>query len=209
MRLLVHDACFEASSEASQRALRSTWAAGARIYETLGHVDAAHGATSWDDALAWLTTFRGDEPIAEIQFWGHGRWGHVLIGGDVLDAASLGRAGAHGADLEALGRRMLPDASSLVWLRTCETFGAHRGHDFATRLSERLGARVAGHTHVIGALQSGLHGLRPGTRPHWSPDEGIRDGTAERPRVARGSSLSAPNTTHFLRSRVPEAWFDP
>lgn len=205
MRLLVYDG--HASVDPAQQALRSAWAAGARLYAALGHIDAHHGATSWGEALAWVTTYRCNEPIAELQYWGHGRWGRVLVARDALEASSLRSRGAHRTQLDAIRHRMLPDGASLVWLRTCEAFGARVGQDFASGLADRLGARVAGHTHRIGALQSGLRGLMPGRRPYWSADEGIREGSAEDPRQGASSSFAAPNTTHFLRSKVPDEWF--
>jgi hypothetical protein len=96
-----------------------------------------------------------------------------------------------------------------VWFRTCETFGAARGIDFARRLADHLGARVAGHTFVIGFHQSGLHGLAPGCAADWSGDEGLSEGKAEDPRRARSSSPWAPRTITCLTGRVPEEWFAP
>ena len=88
-----------------------------------------------------------------------------------------------------------------MWFRTCETFGTRAGHDFAARIADYLGARVAGHTFVIGYRQSGLHALTPGMRPDWSVDEGVADGTSR----ARGSSFRAPRTITALTPRLP-AW---
>ena len=93
------------------------------------------------------------------------------------------------------------------WFRTCETFGARRGIAFAEQLSDSLGARVAGHTYVIGFQQSGLHGLFPGARADWSPDEGLVEGTPDDPVRARWSHRSAPHTITALSGRVPAAWF--
>jgi hypothetical protein len=91
-----------------------------------------------------------------------------------------------------------------VWLRCCSTFG-HHGRDFAARLAERIGVRVAGHTHIIGAWQSGTHSLAPGERAGWDADEGVEitNGVA---RAARDSSASAPRTISCFRLGLPEGW---
>ncbi len=177
------------------------WAAGSHLYRGLRRIDAAHGVDSWDATFAWLATL--PEPITELQYWGHGRWGRALVDRDVLDASAL--TGARRADLEALREHLAPDA--LVWFRTCETFGAQIGIAFAERLADFLGARVAGHTFVIGFHQSGLHGLAPGCRAHWSPSEGLLAGTPEDPQRARRSTPWAPRTITCLAGRVPDAWF--
>jgi hypothetical protein len=205
LRLLVYDR----TQKDGERLLRAAWAQGARVYRALGRVDAHHGATSWEDALAWLASHRADEPIAKIQFWGHGKWGRAFIGSDAFSSESLSPSSAHAKSLEAIRARMLADEKSLLWFRTCETLGARAGHDFSARLADHLGARVAGHTFVIAALQSGLHGLAPGQRPHWSAGEGLEKGTPEAPETAYWSSPGAPNTIHFMNDEVPAEWFGP
>lgn len=185
--------------------LSTAWKNGAVVYRSLGRLDDAHGVASWDEALTWLATVRPDEPVDEIQYWGHGNWGRVLVDDDVLDATALAETHRLRPKLAAVRERLSPDA--LVWLRTCEAFGARAGQDFAQRLADFFGVRVAGHTHVIGALQSGLHGLRPGSAPDWSPDEGIAEGTASAPVRAHGSSPFRPRTIHFMTNAVPASWF--
>ncbi len=197
MRLLV----FDRTCVRDRGRLSPVWSAGARLYRRLGRIDAALGVETWDQALAWLATTAA--PIREIQYWGHGKWGRAFVREDVLDAESL--AGRHRPQLAAIRERLAPDA--LVWFRTCETFGAHAGHDFAQRLADLLGARVAGHTYVIGWHQSGLHGLAPGTRPDWSATEGLLEGTADDPQRARWSKPWSPNTINALTGYVPPAWF--
>jgi len=178
--------------------LTTPWAAGALLYRAMRRLDAAHGATSWDDALTWLTTLR--EPITELQYWGHGKWGRALVAEDSLDATAI----ASGR-LAPLRSALAPDA--LIWFRTCETLGATAGIDFAERLADYTGARVAGHTYIIGVHQSGLHGLGPGTRADWSPAEGLADGTPDAPQRAHWSQRTAPNTITCLSGAVPDAWF--
>lgn len=199
MRLLVYDrTCVRKRGR-----LTPIWKTGAALYRRLGRIDAVHGATSWDDALAWLASH--DAPIEEIQYWGHGKWGQAFVDEDALDAGAL--AGRHAAAVAAIRERLAPDA--LWWFRTCETFGAHAGHDFAQRFADTLGARVAGHTFIIGYHQSGLHGLTPGTRPDWPADEGLREGSPDEPRRARWSMPWSPRTVTALTAAVPSAWFAP
>jgi hypothetical protein len=163
--------------------LGRVWAAGARLYKALGWIDAFQSTESWD--------IRWPERVDELQYWGHGKWGQVLAGKDVLHAGNLDR-------LAPLRGRV-----SLVWFRTCETFGAHAGHDFATRLADYLGARVAGHTFVIGYRQSGLHALAPGERPTWPAHEGLAEGSPDAPKRAHGSSWRTPRTITALTPRLP------
>lgn len=172
--------------------LTAAWAPGTLLYRALRRIDAAKGVASWDEALAWLAT--RPEPIHEVQYWGHGKWGRVLVDGEPLDASQLHR-------LADVRRALAPDA--LVWFRTCETFGGTVGIDFAERLAGYLGARVAGHTYVIGFHQSGLHALHPGVRADWSPEEGIVAGQA----FAKWSGRGEPNTITCLHNSIPSAWF--
>ena len=64
-----------------------------------------------------------------------------------------------------------------------------------------------GHTHIIGALQSGLHGLHPGHAPDWPAEEGIAEGTAEKPRKAFHSLPGRPRTISCFAGEVPRDWF--
>ena len=82
-------------------------------------------------------------------------------------------------DLARFREQLAPNA--LIWFRTCETLGANAGIEFAERLADWTGARIAGHTHVIGFHQSGLHALAPGVAADWSPTEGLVEGTADAP----------------------------
>lgn len=187
--------------------LSTAWGTGSLLYRALGRLDGARGVTTWAEALRWIATFAPDRPIGEVQYWGHGRWGRAYVGGDRLDASAFGPSHPLRRDLDAIRERLLPDGRSLVWLRTCEVFGARAGHDFATRLADCLAARVAGHTHIIGLLQSGLHGLRPGHVPDWSAAEGIAVGTPEAPERACHSLPTSPHTITCFTGAVPEDWF--
>jgi len=203
LRLLV----YEGNPNAREMLLRSSWSLGARLFRAVHRIDASYAARSWRDALAWLTSYRGDEPIAEIQVWSHGKWGCSLFGDERLTERAFDRGSSLRDGLGALRSRMLGAAGSLVWFRTCETFGADAGHRFAERVAGELGARVAGHTYAIDVLQSGLHGLEPGDSPRWPTSEGLARGTPTSPEQALASSLTAPNTIHFLQREVPAAWF--
>jgi hypothetical protein len=180
--------------------LSTAWSSGGVLYRGLRRLDATFGATSWDEALGWLATYAPDRSIEEIQYWGHGKWGTVFIDKDPFGREQL----AH-PRVAAIRERLTKGA--LVWLRTCEAFGARRGHDFAQQLADTLGARVAGHTFIIGVFQSGLHGLRPGNTPTWSVTEGLAEGTPEAPKRAHDSSATRPNTISCFHNHVPDEWF--
>jgi hypothetical protein len=198
-RLLVYDRTCKGGSGGN---LTHAWSLGSKLYKRLRRIDAAHGVTSWDEALDWLASQK--EPIDEIQYWGHGKWGYALVDDDRLDASAL-ENGPRRAKLEAVAERLTPDA--LVWFRCCEVFGAKRGIDFAERLADFLGVRVAGHTYVIGWHQSGLHGLSPGVRADWAADEGLVEGTPDAPVKGKWSTPWAPHTISCLSNTVPADWF--
>jgi hypothetical protein len=197
LRLVVFDAT---QRKRAPRLLGLSWQYGAHLYRGLGRVDAAYGARSFADALAWLARV-GQGPIAEVQFWGHGKWGKIFIEGEALDRSVLLPRHPHHSGFRALSERLAPDA--LLWFRTCETLGARVGQDFAAALADATGARIAGHTFVIGFFQSGLHCLSPGVTPHWSGAEGLAHGTAEAPEVALPSTPDAPNTVTCLTAEIP------
>jgi hypothetical protein len=185
--------------------LTHSWLAGGWLYRGLGRLDACRGVRSWEEGLDWLASFRGGRPIAEIQFWGHGKWGCALVDGVPLDARALSRT-HHLHDRLVAIRRRLAGPQALWWFRTCETFGAHRGHDFARRWTSFFDCRAAGHTFIIGPWQSGLHSLAPGAEPDWSADEGLADGTPDDPAEALWSGPLEPRTITCLSGSIPEGW---
>ena len=65
------------------------WGAGARLYRGLGRVDGGRAVQSWADALDWLVECEPGRAIAEVQFWGHGKWGEARIGAEVLNLRTL------------------------------------------------------------------------------------------------------------------------
>lgn len=186
--------------------LSHAWATGATLYRVLGRLDSARGVTCWEEALDFVATHRPDEPLAEVQFWGHGKWGNARVGHQRLDARALRRSHPLHAGLCAVKRRFADHPGALWWFRTCETFGAAPGQAFARELADHLGVRVAGHTFIIGHLQSGLHSLRPGAAPDWPDDEGLREGTPAEPRRAWWSRWGRPNTITCFHGRVPDGY---
>ena len=186
--------------------LSHAWITGGLLYRGLGRLDAHRGVSSWGEALRWLASFREDAPIASIQYWGHGKWGQARVGEEVLDRAALRPGHPLHRDLLAIRERLLPGAASLWWFRTCETLGALPGQDFARRFTDLMGARIAGHTYIIGPWQSGLHTLAPGVAPAWSPGEGLAEGTIAAPARARWSRQGEPNTIHFLNGALPSGY---
>jgi hypothetical protein len=185
--------------------LTHSWRLGGLLYGTLGRLDDWRGFSSWDAALTWLASHRASEPIAEVQFWGHGKWGCARIGDEALSLDSLDPEHPHHDALAAIRERMRgpEDELPLWWFRTCETFGAEEGHAFAQAWTEFFGCRGAGHTYIIGPWQSGLHTLAPGQRPDWSPEEGLAEGTAKDPRRALWSARHEPNTITCLHGSIP------
>lgn len=181
--------------------LTASWRAGGWLYRALGRLDGWTGASSWPEALAWLASFEPGRPLGEIQYWGHGTWGRVLLNGRSLDIDALKPGHPLQPSLAAIRSRLSgPDA--LWWFRTCETFGTDAGHRFATEWTRYFGCRAAGHTFIIGPWQSGLHVLAPGDEPDWPVTEGVRELAEGRPR-ARWSGPFAPNTITFLHGRPP------
>ena len=199
LRLVVFDATQKVRPPAL---LGVSWHAGSRLYRRLGRIDASYGARSFADMFAWLAAVGGERPIGELQFWGHGKWGRILIAREALDRNSLCPAHPHYGGLLRLKQRLSPGA--LLWFRTCETLGALAGQRFATELADFTGAHVAGHTYIIGFFQSGLHCLGPGARPHWSAWEGLRSGSPDAPLSALASKPGAPNTITCLTGKPPQ-----
>jgi hypothetical protein len=204
LRLMIYDRT--CTGPRLRPGLSHAWWSGGVLYgRLLRRLHAWRGASSWDEALAWVAAFAPDRPIAELQFWGHGKWGRVYIDREPLDAAALQPGHPLHPRLAAI-RERLASPEALLWFRTCEAFGAAPGHDWARRVTDFLGCRAAGHTYIIGVWQSGLHSLRPGEVPRWPVDEGLRHGPPEDPREALWSRRREPNTIHCLSGRVPEGY---
>src|SRR2546421_12231587 len=82
--------------------LTDAWRVGSKLYGALGRFDGVCAAASWGEALDWLGTHRGDEGLAEIQYWGHGHWGSARLAGEVLDEAALAPGQPHHARLRRI-----------------------------------------------------------------------------------------------------------
>jgi hypothetical protein len=160
----------------------------------------ARGVRSWEQALRFAIDASQETglPIADVQVWGHGGWGFMDLGDTRLEKRTL-----QSLPLDELSRVMTEDA--LFWVRCCSAFGARRGRVFAQELAERVGHRVAGHTYVIGVLQSGTHSLTPGAEPDWPIEEGVvmDEGQATR---AKNSGPRQPRTIGCLRLDLPPGW---
>src|SRR5687768_13018965 len=83
LRLVVFDAT---QQNRPPRALGYSWRYGTALYGALGRHDGAFGAQNFAEAFAWLNGYQPERQIQELQFWGHGKWGHFLI-----DQQPLGR----------------------------------------------------------------------------------------------------------------------
>lgn len=184
--------------------LSHAWYAGGSLYRALDRFEQTRGVRSWEEALAWLAEVDPDQPIAEIQYWGHGRWGRVLVDGEPLGASALAAGHRHRPALDRIRERMAPGAT--WWFRTCEAFGADAGQRFAREWTRFFDRPAAGHTFIIGYWQSGLHRLEPGKQPHWSAEEGLREGTPATPDKALWSKPWSPNTISCLRGAIPAGW---
>jgi hypothetical protein len=196
LRLVIYDAT---QVERRPRLLGWSWRAGTALYRARDAIDRSYGARSFEAALAWIVAL--GQPIGELQFWGHGKWGRVLIDNESLDRSALAPNHRLFSQLEALRERLVPDA--LIWFRSCETLGARAGHDFAQALTDFTGARVAGHTFVIGYWQSGLHELAPGAAPDWDLAEGLAAGSPDHPQRALYSHADLPNTISCWQTHLP------
>ncbi len=187
--------------------LSTAWRTGGWIYEhVLRRFDAYHGVSSWPEAFTWIAAQDPARPIAEIQYWGHGNWGGARVGGEIFDIRGLSSVHPYRPLIDAIRARLLPGAASLFWFRTCETFGADVGQQFARALADRLAARTAGHTFEIGTWQSGLHSLGPGETPSWPADEGLHAGSPSAPLVARPSRPWLVHTISCLHGRIPPGY---
>ena len=170
-----------------QWCLKTSWFLGCWFQKLFGKVDAYYGATSWADALTWLTKLKG--PFTSVQYWGHGGPGVVW----------LAQRACPTYDFTVLRTKVTP--TTVVWFRTCSTFQGTRGYSFALTLCSLLGCVIAGHTRVIGPLQGGLHTQAPDTPPSWSLDEG------ELPKSWWPASLHwGSNTVTCLATKIPKGW---
>jgi len=62
-----------------------------------------------------------------------------------------------------------------VYYRSCETFQGKAGKAFAKTAADFWGAKVIGHTHVIGLSQPGKESVEPGEEPDWDDSQGVNE----------------------------------
>jgi hypothetical protein len=182
--------------------LTQAWIVGATLARARGELDASFGAASWEEALEWIVGYGRGLPIAEIQYWGHGKWGKVFIDQEALTSSALDASHGLNPSLQRIRARM--DAESRWWFRTCESFGGESGKTFAREWAEFFGCDAAGHTFIIGPWQSGLHNLGPGEIPSWPSEEGIAEGSPASPIRAYWSRPWRARTINCLRMRIPD-----
>lgn len=182
--------------------LSHSWFVGGTAYRALRRIDAHAGFRLWHRALEWLASYHGDQKISEIQYWGHGSPGRVWMDGEYMGADVLDDV--YTDLMFKIKARLAPNA--LIWFRTCATFGADPGRVFARHWADRLGCRIAGHTHNIGVWHSGLHTLAPNQAIQWPRGEGVAEGTPETPKRMLGSGLWKTRTISCLRSTIPSEW---
>lgn len=200
LRLMFYDrTCTE---EFGAFGLTQAWWVGGILYDALGRLDAHRGVATWEEGLDWLLGHQPERPIAEIQFWGHGKWGGLWMDEEVIGLEVLSPGHRLYQRFAALRQRLLPGGQALWWFRCCDTFGTERGHELARGWTRFYDCRAAGHTHHIGFLQSGLQVLEPGAEPGWPASEGVVPGLSH----ARHSSLRAPRTITCLRGAIPDGW---
>ena len=92
----------------------------------------------------------GRRGLEAIHIIAHGAPGEVSFAAGALSADSVDE---HAADLAALGARLGPNASLMLW--TCETGQGERGQDFVAALASASGAQVAAATRLVGAAARG------------------------------------------------------
>lgn len=172
----------------SQWFLALTWRIGCFLHKLFGKLDAYYGATSWNDAFAWLE--RQPAPLVSVQYWGHGSPGNVWLAGKFVERSSFKR----------LAGKISPDG--VLWFRTCSTFQGIAGHSFSAYLTQILNCTVAGHTRIIGVLQSGLHTRKPGEEPRWA----VTEANEGWPIFVQAGWQLGTNTIFCLRATIPEGW---
>ena len=170
------------SAFTTRESLTFWWKVGSFIDQTTTFADYAAGAATWDEAFNAVLqavdreTRKTGKPatIASLQFWGHGSPGSAFMGSeDTLDKAMVAPGGEEHQLAAQVAQRMHPQHGH-VWFRCCSAFQGQRGQDFAKAAAATFGVPVVGHTFIIHALQSGTQVLRPGGKPDWELDEGIK-----------------------------------
>lgn len=173
----------------SQWGLNVSWFLGCWIQKLFGAVDKYYGATSWDDAFAWLAA--QEAPLKSIQYWGHGSPGTVWLAQMAMSVDKF---------IETVKTKVVPE--SIVWWRVCSAFQGTKGFAFSKKLADELNCTIAGHTRIIGPMQGGLHTRKPLTEAKWSAVDGEPpDSIWKTLGIDLGNNVILCTTT-----KVPEGW---
>lgn len=167
--------------------LKLSWFLGCFFQELFGKADAYYGASTWNEALAWLAHQEGK--FTSIQFWGHGSPGRVYMAGEGVSQSTF----------FPLMHKVTPN--TIVWFRSCSVFQGRAGQAFSGELANYLGCTIAGHTRIIGPLQGGLHTRKPNTQPSWPETEVELSGLLVKLGLKGGN-----NTVTCLATDVPDGW---
>lgn len=197
------DIMFYDASDWAGEQLRFSWVTGGHFYKLFRGVEETKGCYNWTEALNYLSNVDSDKKIKSIQFWGHGSPGRVWINGDFLSVRSLLASSTHRSYLLKLKERLTPE--SVIWFRSCNVFAGQEGYLFAIAFSQFMNCVVAGHTFIVGPWQSGLHTIKPGERPSWSKEEGIKKKENGETQMLWSKPWS-PNTIFCLTGQIPKGW---
>jgi hypothetical protein len=179
--LLIYDA-------AEKSPVGTSWRVGAAVFSRF--FDELLAPKSVSELNAMLESLEGSDAFDEVQFWGHGRPGQVLLAGDRLAEPTWDR----------MSRLLRRRGASVVWLRVCSFAAGDAGKAAMRALANRMDAKIVGHTHIIGTWgHSGLWSLKPGESPSWPSTEGEKDGEPGK----APSSPFLPRTVSPLTMRLP------
>lgn len=121
------------------------------------------GVASWEEAIQWILYAWEieDRQGLEVQVWGHGSPGRVLIAGRHLPLDNF-----------SSNLRGMVD---VFWSRGCETISGSTGKKWALEFVEKMDCDYVGHCVVTSwpnpLWQGRVAALRPG-EPAWWADDG-------------------------------------
>lgn len=172
----------------NQWGLKVSWFLGCWIQKLFGAVDAYYGASSWEDAMNWLSMQKAT--LMSVQYWGHGSPGVIWLAQKAIPLDQF---------ISVLKPKVVP--GSVLWWRVCSAFQGLKGFAFSKKLADGLNCTVAGHTRIIGPVQGGLHTRQPNTEPSWPVTD------AELPKSWWPESLRWGNNTIIcLTTKIPKGW---
>ena len=183
-RIIIYDT-------ATPTAVMYTWAIGAPIYKAIGACLEFYPVKCWDEAAQKVSMYT---ELDEIQFWGHGYPGFVLIDKEHIST--------NDNESFAIACKNALKQEGVLWFRTCASFNGDLGKEFAKSISSNSQRRCAGSTFKIGMFHSGIHSVKPGQEPSWPSTEGV-DPTTKNP---TSSGIGKPNTILCLQISLPNNW---